>query len=334
VPRWEAAQVISYANVWARYLLGLPGALIAAIALRRQTQEQAPLQEFFYIARQFQVASLALGAYALFGGLFGPPASFFPANVINAETMIALLGMPPEVLRALAGLVLVISMVRGLEIFEVEVDRRLEEMEQIQVLRTERERVSRELHDGAIQTVYTAGLMAESVRKKMNNDDPLTVRMDRVILALHHAIRDLRQFITALEPNEAHKSLMEELRKLVKDPYLQSLIKIELTLNCDEDDCFPPARTLHVLAIVNEAFSNIIRHAHARQAWLTANHYDNQLEVTVADDGIGFPNNYIAGFGVRNMYDRARLLGGTLHLEGKFPQGTQVVLTIPWEDPR
>ena len=85
-------------------------------------------------------------------------------------TVIILIGHPSPTV--IAGLVLVIAVVRGLEIFEVEVDRRIEEMEQRQILLTERERISRELHDGAIQTVYTAGLMAESIRNKMD-DGPL-----------------------------------------------------------------------------------------------------------------------------------------------------------------
>ena len=52
----------------------------------------------------------------------------------------------------------------------------------------------------------------------------------------------------------------------------------------------------------------------------------------VTDDGIGVPDEYRAGFGLRNMRDRARLLGGTLRIEPRSGQGTQVVLNIPWDD--
>lgn len=333
VPRWEATQLIVYANVWARYLLGFPGALVAAYGLKQQVRRQMQAQEFSNIARMFQVASLALASYAVFAGLFVPAASFIPANVINAETVVDLLGMPPEVLRSLAGLVLVVSIIRALEIFEMEVDRRIEEMEQAQILQAERERVSRELHDGAIQTVYTAGLMAESIRNKMS-DGFLTTRLDRVISALHYAIRDLRQFIAELEPNATGESLVEGLRDLIQDPHLQSLIEVELTIDCQDGDCFSPVRATHVLAIINEALSNVVRHARARHVWTVAQHQNEELEVTIADDGIGLSTDYIAGFGLRNMRDRARLLGGTLRIEDRSPQGTQVVLRVPWEDPR
>jgi signal transduction histidine kinase len=333
VLRWDATQVVVYANVWARYLLGFAGALVAALGLREQTRKRIQAQEFSHIARTFQVASLALVAYAVFAGLFVPPAPFFPANLINAETLVNVSGIPPQVLRSLAGLVLVISVVRGLEIFDVEVDRRIEEMEQAQILLTERERISRELHDGAIQTVYTAGLLAESIRKKMD-DGPLATRLDRVISALHHAIADLRQFVAELEPDAPRESLEKGLRRLTEDPHLQSLIDVEVIIACDDNRSFSPARTTHVLAIANEALSNVVRHAHARHVWLTAQRHNGQLEVTVADDGVGLADEEKAGFGLRNMRDRARLLGGTLHIQPRSPRGTQVVLHVPWDDPR
>lgn len=333
VLRWDATQVVTYADVWARYLLGFPGALAAAFGLRQQIRQHVQWQDYSRMAPWFRVASLALASYAVFGGLFVPVAPFFPANVINAQVVVDLSGMPPQVLRSLAGLALAISVVRGLEIFEMEVDRRIEEMEQTQILLTERERISRELHDGAIQTVYTAGLMAESIRKRLD-DGPLAIRMDRVISALQHAIRDLRQFIVELEPDAPRESLVDRLRQLTEEPHLQSLLEVEVNIACDESTPFSPARATHVLAIANEALSNIIRHAHARQVWLTAAPRNGHLELTIADDGIGFSGEVMPGFGLRNMHDRSRLLGGTLHIGRRAPHGTQVVLTVPWNDPR
>jgi signal transduction histidine kinase len=117
------------------------------------------------LSRAFQVASLALVSYAVLGGLVVPPAPFFPASMLNTDMVLNVLGVPVQVLRSVVGLVLVVSIVRGLEVFRMEVDRRMEEMEQAQILMVERERIGRELHDGAIQTVYTAGLITESVQK-------------------------------------------------------------------------------------------------------------------------------------------------------------------------
>jgi signal transduction histidine kinase len=174
--------------------------------------------------------------------------------------------------------------------------------------------------------------MAESIRKKMGSNGTLVKRMDQVISALHHAIRDLRQFITALEPDAPQEALLTGLRKLAQEPHLQSLVRVDIKVNCPEESFFPPARASHVLAIVNEAFSNIIRHAQARHVWVVAERQNGQLDVTIADDGIGLTDSCVPGFGLRNMRDRARLLGGTLRIEPRAPQGTQILLSIPWED--
>jgi signal transduction histidine kinase len=326
--------LMTWANIWARYLLGFSGALIAALALFVQAQAHTRAPEFAPVARPFFVAGSTLIAYAGLAGLFGPPAPFFPANVINADVVIDLLGMPVQVLRSVAGLILVISIIRGLEIFEMEVDHRLEAMEQAHILQTERERVSRELHDGAIQTVYTAGLMVESIRKKLDSRNPLAPRLDRVISALQHTIHDLRQFITELEPVTPGENLAQALQKLADDPHLQTFITVEMTINYEDDHRLKPARAGHVLSIVQEAFNNVIRHAQAAHIWAVAERDNGQLQITVTDDGIGIPANYVAGFGLRNMRDRARLLGGSLRIEPHAPQGTQVILSIPWEEPQ
>lgn len=330
----DSSRVVIDANIWARYLLGFPGALTAALGLRQQVRRRLQLEGFSHIARMFQIAGLALVLYAVFGGLFVPPAAFFPANVVNTDAVVSLLGVPAQVLRSLAGMLLAFAIVRGLEIFDVEVDRQIEEMEQAQILQAERERVSRELHDGAIQTVYTAGLMAESIRKKMSADDVLAPRLERVISALHHAIRDLRQFVAELEPDTFCESLADGLRQLTEDPHLRSLVEVETSIDCYEAESFAPARTTHVLAIVNEALSNVVRHANARHVSVMAQRDDGQLAVIVADDGVGLAEERIPGFGLRNMRDRARLLGGSLRIERRKPQGTQIILNVPWDEPR
>ena len=330
---WEPARLVITASVWARYLLGFPGALVAAIGLWWQTRQRVPVAGYSRIARTFEIASIALVVYAFLAGILGPPAPFFPANVVNSAMVLDYWGVPVQVLGSVAGLILAIAVVRGLHIFEVEVDRRIEEMESVQILTTERQRISRELHDGAIQTIYTAGLIVESIRNRMVDDDPLAARVDRVATALQQAVRDLRQFITQLEPGTKGVNLVDDLRKLAADPYLQALTEVSMNVHFEEGESFPPARSAHVLAIANEALSNVARHSQARHAWIVAERTNGQLTLSVADDGVGFSAQTVeAGFGLRNMRDRARLLGGALSIEQRTPRGTLVTVKVPWED--
>jgi signal transduction histidine kinase len=331
VSRRSATELIVSANVWARYLLGVTGAIVAAIGLRAQARQPMAVPEFSSLSRAFQVASLALVSYAVLGGLVVPPAPFFPASMLNTDTVLNVLGVPVQVLRSVVGLVLVVSIARGLEVFRMEADRRMEEMEQTQILMVERERISRELHDGAIQTVYTAGLIAESVRKRLPDADPLAVRLDSVVSALSHAIHDLRHLISNLEPKTTSSDLAAELRQLAEDSHVNWLIHVEVSLIPSDGALLLPNGANHVRAIVNEALSNIARHARARHAWIVAERSNGELTITVADDGDGVPAQHTVGFGLRNMRDRARLLGGTLRVDPRAPRGTQVILTIPWD---
>jgi signal transduction histidine kinase len=330
VDRLAPMQFVVHANVWARYLLGIPGAVVAAVALMAQKPPPIPSESALPHTRAFQVAGVALASYAILSGLLVPPAPFFPANTINSDLVLNRVGLPVEVLRSVVGLVLVISMVRGLEIFRMEADQRIEEMEQTQILLTERERISREIHDGTIQTIYTAGLITESVRKRLSGDDPMAARLDTVVSALDHAIRDLRQLIVDLEPSMPNENLADGLRRLAEESYLSSLLEVKVTVASGEDEfALPSGGAAHVMAIVREALSNVARHAHARHAWVVAEQRNGQLQITVADDGSGFVAPEAGGFGLRNMRDRARLLGGSVRVEQRLPSGTQVLLTIP-----
>jgi signal transduction histidine kinase len=88
----------------------------------------------------------------------------------------------------------------------------------------------------------------------------------------------------------------------------------------------------HVQAILREALSNVARHARARQVFIAARREDGRLRLTVQDDGAGLRPGAAAGYGLRNMRDRARLLGGRLEVSGTAGKGTTVSLDIPWQE--
>ncbi len=149
------------ANALARYLIGFPGGLLAAYGLREQAMRLITPLQAENIVENLRAAGISLALFAFFGGLIPPPVPYFPGNFLNSVTFEANFGPPPLVFLSVIGLTLAVSIIRGLEIFDVETERRIEAMEQQQILASERDRIARELHDGAIQTVYTAGLLVE-----------------------------------------------------------------------------------------------------------------------------------------------------------------------------
>ena len=322
------------ANALARYFIGFPGGLLAAFGLRQQALQRIAPLNVPHIVNTLRTAGLTLALYAVFGGLIPPPVAFFPGNALNVESFQQVVGVPPMVFRSLIGLVLAVGIIRALEVFEVETARMIEAMEQQQILAAERERIGRELHDGAIQTVYTAGLLVESARKLAGPDSPAAPRLDKAMAVLNDAIRDLRRSLGDLRAAPSGEPLPAALRRVADDPRFRSLVDVTLELDLPAADSLSPVRTDHVVAIMGEALSNIVRHARARQVTITAARADGRLVMTIQDDGIGLPRDPHAGYGLRNMRDRARLLGGRLEIVSAAGKGASVRLDVPWEDER
>ncbi len=325
------------ANALARYLIGFPGGLLAAYGLRRQTFQRIALLNVPHIVSTLRVAGISLALYAVFGGLIPPPVSFFPGNVLNRLTFEQAFGLPPLIFRSAIGLVLALTIIRALEVFELETARMIETMEQQQILAAERDRIARDLHDGAIQTVYTAGLLVESAQLLAPPESPVAARLEKALAVLNDAIRDLRHNLNDLRAAPSSLPtvpLAISLRRLGEDPRFGSLIDVALDLDLPEADGLSPLRTDHILAIVNEALSNVIRHARARRVEIAAHRVDGQLSIVIRDDGIGLVDDTPSNYGLRNMRDRARLLGGSLTVTGKSGKGTIVQLGVPWGEVR
>ncbi len=321
-------------SIWARYGMGFPGALVAAYGLRRQAHELiAPLQTP-HILGTLRLAGLALAGYGLVGGLAVPPADFFPANWFNSAQVEQLTLIPVQVFRSLLGLILTLAIIRAMEVFRDELDRQLHNMEETQMLATERERIGRELHDSTLQTIYAAGLLLKTMDKELTKtgSPQHATRLQQSIELLNQAVADIRGYIGALRPQSSSQSLAAGLEELVHTQHLRSLVEIDLALDLPEGRSLPPTLVGHLLAIANEALSNVARHAQATRVRLTATTVGDRLCLEIKDNGHGLSDDYVVGYGLRNMRDRARMLGGDMSLESQPGQGTTITIEVPWSE--
>lgn len=321
-------------NALARYFIDLPGGLLAAYALRKHTLQYIRPMNVPRIVRAMQTAGVSLAVYAVAAGLLVPRIGFFPGNWLNADTFSQALIVTPPMVRAAIGLVMAVSTIRALEIFDVETARQIEAIEDQQLLTSERDRIGRELHDGALQKVYTAGLLVQSAKKLVPEDSPLDGRLGTAAAVLNDAIADLRQNLGELRPpKRAAMPLDEALRELAADPRFGSLVKIDLDLSVPEPETLTSDRSAHILAIVQEALANTVRHAQARHIQIKAQPVEGRLLISIRDDGAGIPPHVAQGHGLRNMRERAALLQGTLEIK-PMDKGTSILLDIPWETAR
>ena len=321
------------ANALARYFIGLPGGLIAAYGLRQHTFDRIVPLQVPQIVKMLQFAGVMLVLYSFFGGLITPPIPFFPGNLLNSQTLEQVTGATPPVYRSIIGLGLALAIIRALEVFDVETRRMIESMEQQQILAAERDRIARELHDGAIQKVYTAGLLLESAQSIAEKDSLQSKnRLEKAKSVLNEAINDLRRNLSELRTEAAQEPLQKALKHLAEDPRYHSLVDVSLSIEIPDALSMSPIREDHVLAIVNEALSNAVRHAKARHVNIAARYEFGRLYLTIIDDGTGLPKDLEMGYGLRNMHDRARLLGGGIDIRTLNGKGTKVSLDVPWEE--
>ncbi len=321
-------------NALARYFIGFPGALLAAYGLREHAIKRiAPLQ-VPAIYNTLRVAGVALALYAVFAGLITPPIPFAPGSLLNTRSFENLIGIPPMAIRSLIGMLMAFTIIRALEVFEVETDRRIEALEQRSIINAERERIARDLHDGAIQKVYTAGLLVESASKLATSEQELATRLDRAQTVLNDSISDLRRNLTELNQDSAPEPepLAARLQRIAANPDYATMVNIRLDLKIPPDASLSPVRMGHLLSVLDEAFANIVRHAQARKVLIMAEDSGPTLRIVIKDDGVGFSGKSPSGYGLRNMHDRARLLNGQLNIQRTQPKGTAVTIEIPWSD--
>lgn len=321
------------ASICLRYLVGFPGSILAAFGLRHHAKHHIKPLNLGHIYRMLRIAGISMIVYGVFTGLVVPAGNFFPANWLNDSLPVIWLGIPIPVFRSFAGLVLTVTIIRALEVFDLELDERLEMLEIEQSLVAERERIGRELHDGAIQQVYTAGLIIESAQHKVEAESPVAEKLGRAVIVLDQAITSLRAYMKELRQEATPVSLVDGLEQQAGDPRFKSLMDVEFISELPDDLWLEPVETTHILAISGEALSNAARHSQARKAEIRAALEDEQLLITIKDNGRGFQEaGSDWGYGLRNMRDRARLLGGELKIASSPGNGTTIKLIVPLED--
>ncbi len=197
----------------------------------------------------------------------------------------------------------------------------------------EKIRLGRDLHDGLIQSLYAAGLTLESIRPLISeNPAEADRRLEQCLAQLNAAIRDVRNYITGLAPNELRRlSFGAAIELFIRELRAGRDVEFAPTIDEDAAAALPPDRTLEVLQIAREAISNSLRHGGANRLSVRLHRSGDEVGLLVQDNGTGFDPASRAGtgHGLGNMQARAAYLGAVLRIDSRPGDGTRVVLTIP-----
>jgi signal transduction histidine kinase len=193
----------------------------------------------------------------------------------------------------------------------------------------DRNRISEELHDGVIQSLFAIGLELESSASDLDSDHREAVKMS--IAGINGVIRDLRGFIYGLLPGllDEH-GLHDALLRLTTD--FSSKLKIKATASIDPElaGILAP-HGVQLVLFGTEALSNLARHSGAASCSVTLARIGEDAVLEIRDEGAGFDPEQASGygFGLRNLGERARRLHGRLSILSAPGKGTAVRLIIP-----
>lgn len=200
-----------------------------------------------------------------------------------------------------------------------------EEREQLMVLE-DRERIARDLHDVVIQRLFATGLQLQTAARLASRPE-VTRRVNTAVDDLDTTIRDIRTAIFELRSPVAAE-LRSDLRAMVEAAVEPLGFRPSLELSGPIDTAVPQDVRPDLLAVVREALSNVVRHAHARAAHVTVAVGSGRVTVTVRDDGIG-ANGAAERGGLVNLRERATRHGGTFTVRPGEPTGTVAQWWVP-----
>jgi len=207
-------------------------------------------------------------------------------------------------------------------------------LEQVTILE-ERQRLSRELHDGLAQNLAYLGLMVERAEQLLG--DGRTSLVAQELTEIRRAIRDtyndLREAIDGLRLRVDHPGgIVAALKDYVDDFATRTGIEIDFNSGDLDRQALSPVAETQLLRIAQEALTNAHKHARARRVRLRLSQTPDHLELVIADDGQGFepvrtgtPGHY----GLSIMRERAESLGGQCTLATGQGQGTRVTVRLP-----
>lgn len=197
-----------------------------------------------------------------------------------------------------------------------------------EALQRERARLAADLHDGVVQQVIATSMALAEMTSRGGRQ--LGEQLGQLIDRQDDIVRQLRATIYSLRnTTEWNSSATVEVVQLIDRATPTLGFTPELHVTGDLGHIDAPTQLGHVLYALNEALSNVARHAAASRVVISLTVDDTRVAFEVADNGRGLDHQHAEGNGLTNLDRRARMLGGSCHVHPSPLGGTSVQWSIP-----
>lgn len=221
-----------------------------------------------------------------------------------------------------------------------EIARQSEQLQQL-LVRTnavqedERKRIAFDIHDGVIQLVIAAGYELQAAARQIGNGQNTEAqrKLERARQLMDQTVTEMRRIVFDLHPTSLDsRGLIPSLEKYTASWQEMSGVACAFAVEGEPVD-LPSETKIGVYRIVQEALTNVRKHAGASRVSVLTRFVPGHLQLTIEDDGSGFSLEEIKAIsghlGLMSMTERARTLGGHLTIESQPGHGTRLVLSIP-----
>lgn len=204
----------------------------------------------------------------------------------------------------------------------------------------ERKRISIELHDELGQSLMVLKLKLRSIQEGLHHDQAnLRTECDEGITYINEVIENVRRLSRDLSP-----SILESLGLFAAIKWLVDAFTKHTRIDCSLDmkpirNVFSEEEEITIYRMIQECLTNIAKHADATHVSVIVKEDGGYARFEVKDNGTGFDiQEYWGkdpgkkGLGLAAMYERTRMLGGTLNIDGQEQGGTAITFTVPIDD--
>ncbi len=188
---------------------------------------------------------------------------------------------------------------------------------------TARQRLERDLHDGAQARLLGVALLLGHARRRLPGDGEVATTLDRALDELKASLAELRELASGIHPPVLTEKGLE--------PALESLAaraSVPVVLDADRGERLPRAVETAAYFVVSEALANVVKYAQASEARVAIGRSNGTVTIDVVDDGVGGADA-AHGSGLSGLADRLAAVDGTLAVDSPVGGGTRVHAEIP-----
>lgn len=211
-------------------------------------------------------------------------------------------------------------------------DEATSEMNRNELIKEERQRIARELHDSVSQQLFAMTMILSAIQEQADDMNPVNQQLiGKVADMVDQAQAEMRSLLLHLRPiSLTNQSLAEGIEQLFRE--LETKVKINFEASVTDVQLLPEVEN-HLFRIVQELLSNSLRHAKAQIIECHLYEKDRNIYLRFSDDGVGFDTDkellQTGGYGLKNIQERVAQLGGSTNIISFENQGTLIQIVIP-----